>query len=315
MANTTLARKLKYQPVDGLDRFNRIRPATNVVFNLIFIAVSLFCVVPVLFVVSISFSSESSIVNYGYQLIPHEFSAEGYVYLARQGTMLVRALGVSLVVTIGGTALGVLLTTLMGYVISRPNYYLKKALTWVVFIPMVFNGGLVATYFINSRLLHLTDTLWALILPLAVSSFNVIVCKTFFRTNVPESLIEAGKIDGASQFTIFFRIVLPISLPVLATIGLFLCFAYWNDWYNSLLFISKDECKSLQYFLQEILNSIQAMKNLVNSGVDVSSMSQNLPQETLKMAMTIITTGPIILLYPFIQRYFVKGLTIGAVKG
>ena len=171
--------------------------------------------------------------------------------------MLLRALGVSLFVTIVGTVLGVMLTTLMGYVLSRPNYKLNGFLTMVVFIPMVFNGGLVSTYFVVSQLLGLKNTIWALILPLAVSSFNVIICRTFFKTTVPESLIESAKMDGASQLTIFSRIVLPISLPVLATIGLFLCFAYWNDWYQSMLYIDNTKLLSLQALLNQILTNIQ----------------------------------------------------------
>ena len=169
-------------------------------------------------------------------------------------------------------------------------------------------------YVLCSRYLGFKNSFLALLLPLMFSVWYMIIAKNYMK-GIPYEITESAKIDGANDLRIFFQIILPLSTPLLATLGLFSALAYWNDWYNSLLFISKDECKSLQYFLQEILNSIQAMKNLVNSGVDVSSMSQNLPQETLKMAMTIITTGPIILLYPFIQRYFVKGLTIGAVKG
>ena len=221
--------------LDGLEKFNRISNSTNALFNLIFLIISLTCIIPIILVVSISFTAESSIQEYGYSLLPRELSAEGYTFLLKQGAMILQSLGISLFVTIVGTVMGVLLTTLMGYSMSRPTYKLKGLLTWIVFIPMVFNGGLVSTYFIVGNLLGLKNTIWALILPLVVSSFNVIICKTFFKQTVPDSLIESGKIDGAGQFTIFFRIVLPISLPLLATIGLFLCFAFWNDWYQSML--------------------------------------------------------------------------------
>lgn len=252
METTKKIKRVNKDEPTGFDRFNRVSKGANAVLNIIFIIMSLLCVIPILLVVAISFSAEDSITEYGYRFIPKIFSLEGYTFLASQSTMLLRALGVSLFVTIVGTVLGVMLTTLMGYVLSRPNYKLNGFLTMVVFIPMVFNGGLVSTYFVVSQLLGLKNTIWALILPLAVSSFNVIICRTFFKTTVPESLIESAKMDGASQLTIFSRIVLPISLPVLATIGLFLCFAYWNDWYQSMLYIDNTKLLSLQALLNQI---------------------------------------------------------------
>ena len=233
-----------------------------------------------------------------------------------QGIMIVRALGVSVFVTIVGTALGVLLTTLMGYVLSRPGYKLNGFLTMVVFIPMVFNGGLVSTYYVVSQLLELKNTVWALILPLSVSSFNVVVCRTFFKTTVPESLIESAKMDGASQFKIFSRIVLPISQPVLATIGLFLCFAYWNDWYQSMLYIEDSKLYSLQALLNAILTNIQMLaKNAATVGLGAAEMLANMPQEAARMAIVVIIVAPIACAYPFFQKYFISGLTLGAVKG
>lgn len=302
--------------LDGLEKFNRISNPTNALFNLIFVIFSLTCIIPVLLVVSISFSSEESIREFGYSLIPKEVSMEGYTFLLKQGSMILQALGVSLFVTIVGTVLGVLLTTLMGYSMSRPNYKLKGLLTWIVFIPMVFNGGLVSTYFIVGNLLGLKNTIWALILPLVVSSFNVIICKTFFKQTVPDSLIESGKIDGAGQFTIFFRIVLPISLPLLATIGLFLCFAFWNDWYQSMLYIDEPKLKSLQALLQSILSNVTALaQQIANIGGDTAALIANMPQEAARMAIVVIIVLPIACAYPFFQKYFISGLTVGAVKG
>lgn len=302
--------------LDGLDKFNRISNPTNILFNLIFIIFSLTCIIPVLLVLSISFTSEESIQASGYHLIPQAFSAEGYLFLLKQGTMIARAFGVSLLVTVVGTILGVLLTTTMGYAMSRPNYKLKGFLTWLVFIPMVFNGGLVSTYFVVGNLLGLKNTLGALILPLAVSSFNVVICKTFFKQTVPDSLIESAKIDGAGQFTIFFRIVLPISLPLLATIGLFLCFAYWNDWYQSMLYIDVPGLKSLQAVLNDILMNISALQQqIANLGGDAAQQVANLPKEAARMAIVVIVVFPIACAYPYFQKYFISGLTVGAVKG
>ena len=302
--------------LDGLDKFNRIKKPTNILFNLIFIILSLTCIIPLLLVVAISLSSEDSIRKYGYQFIPAEFSVEGYTFLKDQVVMILRALGVSLFVTVVGTVLGTLLTTLMGYVMSRPNYKLKNVLTWIVVIPMMFNGGLVATYFVTGNLLGLRNTIWALIFPLLVTSFNVIICRTFFKQTIPDSLIESAKIDGARQFTIFFKIVLPISLPVLATIGLFLAFAYWNDRYQSLLYITQSDLKSLQALLQDIINNISALAQQIASvGGSLADLIAEMPQESARMAIVVIIVLPIACAYPFFQKYFISGLTVGAVKG
>lgn len=315
MQATTIQKRKKNEP-DGFERFNRVSKPTNVVLNIIFLLMALMCVIPVLLVVAISFSAEQSITEYGYRFIPKIVSVEGYTFLFSQGKMIVRALGVSLFVTIVGTVIGVLLTTLMGYVLSRPDYKLNGFLTMVVFIPMVFNGGLVSTYFIVSQFLGLKNSVWALILPLAVSSFNVTICRTFFKTTIPESLVESAKMDGASQLVIFSRIVLPISLPVLATIGLFLCFAYWNDWYQSMLYIDDTKLLSLQALLNQILTNIQMLaKNAATIGVSAAEMLAKMPQEAARMAIVVIIVLPIACAYPYFQKYFISGLTVGAVKG
>lgn len=306
--------KQKY--ITGLDKFNRIHKSTNILFNLIFIISSLVCVVPVLFVLSISLSPEKSIQDLGYHLIPKAVSLESYRFLLKQGTVIMRALGISLFVTVIGTALGVLLTTTMGYVISRPQYKLKGLFTWIVFIPMVFNGGIVTSYFVNTNLLGLKNSVWAYILPLAVSSFNVIICKTFFRSTIPDSLVESAKIDGASQLRIFFRIVLPISLPVLATIGLFLSFSYWNDWFQAMLYIDDIKMNSLQALLTKIMDNVDYLsRNSATMGVSSAELARSMPKEGARMAIATIIVIPIACAYPFFQRYFISGLTVGAVKG
>ncbi|AZS14115.1 carbohydrate ABC transporter permease [Paenibacillus lutimineralis] len=300
----------------GLEKFNRIGKGMNVLFHLIFILIALVCVVPLLVVLSISLSSEESIRQTGYHMIPTMLSTESYSFVIQQGTMILRALGVSVLVTVVGTVLGVLLTTSMGYVLSQSNYKLKGLLTWVVFIPMVFNGGLVSSYYINSNLLGLKDTVWALILPLAVSSFNVIICKTFFKSTIPDGLIESAEIDGASQFRIFFSIILPISLPVLATIGLFLCFAYWNDWFQSMLYINNQDLYSLQALLNNLMSNVDALaKNASSMGVSYSMLVATMPKETARMAVAILIVLPVAFAYPFFQKYFISGLTVGAIKG
>ena len=294
---------------------NQIKSGTNIVFNIIFIILSLMCIVPVIFVFIISISSEASLAKFGYSFLPAELSDAAYIYLWKERVMILKALWISVVVTVGGTILGLGLTTSMGYVLSRKSYKLQSFYTWVIFIPMIFNVGLAASYVVNDKLLNLSDTLLALILPLAVSSFNIIICKTFFRTTIPDSVIESAKIDGATQLGIFNKIVLPISKPVIATIGLFLSFGYWNDWFLSSLYIRNKDLISLQALLNSMVKNIQFLASNPDGGVSIQQYLANMPKESVRMAIAIVIVVPIACAYPFFQRYFVTGLTIGAVKG
>jgi putative aldouronate transport system permease protein len=264
----------------------------------------------------ISVSKESAIQEFGYRLIPQEFSWAGYIYLIEQGGVLLRTLVNSLVVTVTGTVIGVLLTALIGYALSRQDYKLQKFFSWVVFVPMIFNGGLVAQYVVNTQMLMLKNTVWALILPMCVTSFNVIVTKTFFRLTIPDSLVESAKIDGASQFGIFARIVLPLSLPVLATIGLFLTFAYWNDWWLSMLYIDDPDLYTLQYFLNKLMADITMLSKMAATGnASQLELLAQMPKESARMAVAMVIVIPIACAYPYFQKYFISGLTVGAVKG
>lgn len=300
---------------DALTSLNRIKKGTNSVFNIIFILLSLMCLVPVIFVFIISISSEDSLTRLGYQFIPSSLGFEAYKFLWGEKVMILKALGISVLVTSVGTALGIALTTMMGYVLSRPNYKLKNFLTWVIFIPMIFNGGLVSSYVINSNILKLKDSIWVLILPLMVSPFNIIIAKTFFKTTIPDSIVESAKIDGASQLSIFMRIVLPISKPVMATLGLFLSFGYWNDWFQSALYINSKNLISLQALLNSIQQNIQFMANNPTAGLTLQQYKASMPTESVRMAIAILIVLPIACAYPFFQKYFITGLTIGAVKG
>lgn len=300
---------------EGLSRLNRIAPQTDIIFNVIFFLISLLCTIPVLFVFMISITSEDVLQRYGYSFIPKEFSLEAYKFLFGEGGTILRALGVSVLVTVVGVIVGVILTTTMGYVLSRTGYKLNNFLTMVVFIPMIFNGGMIASYVVNTNMLGLKNSIWALIWPLAVTPFNIIICKTFFKTTIPDSVIESAKIDGAAQFSIFTKIVLPISKPVLATIGLFLTFGYWNDWFQSSLYINNDKLYSLQALLNSILQNIQVLAKNPAMGVTLQQYKNAMPQEGARMAIAIIIIIPIACAYPFFQKYFISGLTIGAVKG
>ena len=296
-------------------KMNRVRPGTNAGFNLLFTLLAAMAIIPVLFVFMISISSEESIRVSGYSFVPQSFSNSAYMFLWNERATILSALWISVLVTVSGTVLGLALTTTMGYVLSRPGFKLKGFYTWVVFIPMIFNGGMVASYVVHANILNMKNTIWALILPLAVSSFNIIVCKTFFRSTIPDSIIESAKIDGASQLRIFGTIVLPISKPVLATIGLFLTFGYWNDWFQSSLYISRAELVSLQALLNNMMKSLDYIANNPSAGLSLQQYRNSMPSESVRMAIAIVIVIPIACAYPFFQKYFISGLTIGAVKG
>ena len=304
----------------GMERFNQLRPVTNVVYSLIFVLLAFICVVPVVFVIIISFSSEASISRIGYSFRPLEWSlgAYQYVWSMRDSSgvpTVIRSFLNSVGLTLVGTLLGLILISTMGYVLSRRTFRLRGLYTTLIFIPMIFSGGLLSTYVINTQILGLKNTYWSMILPITCSSFYIIIMRTFFQTTVPDEIIESGKVDGASQLRIFTQLVLPISLPALATIALFLTFAYWNDWYQASLYLesNRQDLFPLQYLLVNIEKSVQYLTN--NESFMSADSGSQLPSETMRMAIVVISVVPIMFSYPFFQKYFISGLTIGAVKG
>ena len=310
----------KKKPVtdnDNMNRLNRITPTTNFLFNLMFLILALTCFLPIIFIFIISITKNEVLRTEGYKLFvtAETVSLDAYTFLWGQKHIILNALVISVKVTAIGTVLGVMLTCLMGYVLSRKEHKLNGFLTMLVFIPMVFGGGLASSYVVNTQILGLRDNLWVLILPLAVSSFNVTIARTFFRTTVPDSIIESAKIDGASQWTVFFRIVLPISKPVLATIALFLAFGYWNDWYQSMLYINDTSLKSLQATLDSMQKSLEYLTKNPSAGMTSADLKKAMPEEAVRMAIAFVVAVPIACIYPFFQKYFISGLTVGAVKG
>lgn len=299
---------------DGMNRFNRITPFSNVLYSALFILLALLCILPVVFVIIISFTSEQSIGQYGYSFFPHELSVSAYKYVWNMRGLVGRSFLNSIGITIVGTCLGVVLTSTMGYTLSRRTYKLRGFFTYFIFVPMLFHGGLLSSYVVNTQVLGLKDTYWAIILPLACSSFYIIIMRTFFTTTVPDEMIESGKIDGANQLRIFVQLVLPICLPALATIALFLTFSYWNEWYLSSIYLSsnRSDLFPLQYVLVSIEEKIQF---LINNANYIGADAQDVPSETMRMAIVVIAVVPIMFSYPFFQKYYISGLTIGAVKG
>lgn len=294
--------------------FHRLTPAWNVIFNLIAGLFALACVFPFLLVIIISFTDENTLAQDGYSLFPNKWSADAYNYLFKAGDQLLRSYGVTILVTVVGTAISLILISLFAYAISRKGFKYRKFFSFLAFFTMLFNGGLVPSYIVTTKLLGLGNSLWALILPLAVNAFYIMIMRTFFSTMIPDAIIESGKIDGAGEFGIFFRLIVPLALPGLATIALFNVLGYWNDWFNALLYIENPDLVPLQSMLMRIENSMQFILANSNNASLGTAVLQSMPQDTSRMAMVVLATGPIVLAYPFFQRYFVQGLTVGAVK-
>lgn len=297
------------------NRFNSISKPTNTILNIMFLIIAAVCIVPFLFVLMVSFTSEASLQVNGYRFWPEEWSLEAYKYIFKSGSNIIRAYGITIIVTITGTILGLIIMTTFAYALSRKNFAYRKFFTKLIFIPMLFSGGMVSSYLVVTKFLGLKNNILALILPICVSSFHIIILRTFFKTSVPDAIVESAKIDGASEFVLFMKVVLPISLPGIATIALFLTLGFWNDWFNAMLYIDNNSLIPVQYLLIKLETSMEFLINNSNTmGVSATEAVAKMPKETVKMAIVVITTIPIIFAYPFFQKYFVSGLTIGAVK-
>lgn len=297
-------------------RKSRIRlPASSKTFFVICYTVvalmALLCLIPFVVMISASLTSEQYIRFHGFSLLPTAFSAKAYQLIFQSPQKIQQAYGVSIFITVVGTAIGLFLTTLTAYVISRKDFKYRNGFSFFFYFTTLFNGGMVCTYIFYIQYLHLKDNLWALILPGIFNVFYLLIMRSFV-SEIPKELIESAKIDGAGEYRIFFQIILPLLKSGLATIGLFIALGYWNDWYNAMLYINTESKYPLQYMLYNLLQKTEAMAQIASrAGISVADM----PSNTLKMAMAVVATGPIIVVYPFVQKYFVKGITIGAVKG
>ncbi len=284
---------------------------TKVIHTIILSVIGIICIlwlIPLIMVLSASFTEESTLINTGYQLIPPKLSLEAYQWLWNDPSLLVNSYGVSIVVTAVGTVVGVIIMALLAYVLSQRDFKLRTVLTFIVFFTMLFNGGLVPYYINMSRVLHVKDTLWALILPYLVTPFYVLLLRTYFSA-MPRDLFDAARVDGAGEWRIFFQIVVPLSTPALATVGLFTMLQYWNDMYQALLFIENQHLYPLQFTLYKLLVNTQMLNELtVQTGAPV-------PHLSVTMAMAVIALGPVIFAFLFVQKYFVRGITLGSLKG
>ena len=288
----------------------------NILSYTLIALVAIICLIPFLMVVVGSFTAEKEIIANAFSLLPSKLSLSAYGTALKEPMAILRAYGVTASLTVIGTAIGLFIVAMTAYVLQRKDFKWRNKVSFFFYFTTLFSGGLVPWYILMVKYLGLKDSYLSLLLPPLLSVFNIIIMKSYM-SGIPQALTESAKIDGAGDFTIFMKVILPLVKPALATIGMFIALGYWNDWYNSMLFINNENLYSLQYYLYKIVNNIEAYKTILAQAGGGTSLGStiNMPSESLKMALTIIVTGPIILVYPFIQKYFVSGVTIGAVKG
>lgn len=282
----------------------------QILSHVIMIMVCLLVVIPFLIMISSSFSSETEILSKGYSLLPRALSLDAYSYIFQNAAVVFRAYGVTMLVTAVGTTVSLVITNMFAYVLAQKGVPFVNVMMFLVVFSMLFNGGLVPTYYIYTQIFQIKDTVFALIIPnLLMSAFNLILVRNYFRTSIPPALIESAKIDGCSKFKTYSRIVLPLSLPITATIGLLTGLTYWNDWQNSLYYMTGSAFQSIQQLLRLMVDNVQYIQQ---SGSYVESME--IPLTTVRMAIAVIAIVPVLIIYPFFQKYFVKGITVGAIK-
>jgi putative aldouronate transport system permease protein len=285
-----------------------------VLINLAFLFLSILMILPFVLVVAVSLTRESDIIANGFQFIPGKISLSAYRYLLESPELLLRSYGVTILVTVLGTLVGLFITSLTAYVISRQDYRYNRITTFYVFFTMLFSGGLVPSYILMTQYLNLKDSLLVLILPIMLSPFNVMVMKGFM-SKIPFEIIESAKMDGAREFRIFFTMIIPLSKPALATLGLLISFVYWNDWFNAMLYIDNQNLVPLQLLLVRILKSIEFLTTNSEFTQNMSIDLSEFPNNSARMAIAVLAGGPMLVIFPFFQRFFVRGLTVGSLKG
>jgi putative aldouronate transport system permease protein len=300
----------KTKPFKG----NRVSPLGEAFIHLIVGGFALLCIIPFIFIIIIAFSSAESLRTIGYSFFPTQWTLTSFQAAFDMGEQLWRSFFVSVKVTVIGTFFSVLITVLYAYGLSRPDYPFKKFFTFIMFFTMIFGGGLVPTVFVIRNLLGLNNNLGALIVPALIIPFHVIIMRTFFRSAVPESLIESARLDGSGEFRTLFSIVVPIAKPGIATVALLTAINYWNDWFLAMLFIRDRELYPLQFLLMEMQNNIEFLRRNLSIVGATNINFADLPGEGLRMALAVIIVLPIACAYPFFQRYIISGLTVGAVK-
>ena len=292
-----------------------VKKKDNILIHIVFIIICLLFLVPFLYVVSISFSDENVLAREGYRLIPSVWSTEAYRFVFKNPHSIVQAYKITAIQAFLGMGVSVAAMALCAYSLSRKSYIFAKPTMIYILITMLFGAGMVPSYIINTKYLGLADSMWVYILPGMVNGFQVVILRTFF-SDLPSSLIESAKMDGACETVILLKIILPLSKPVIATVALLQLLDRWNSWTPSLLYITNKELYTLQYLLQRILKEAEYIKNMAMEGINVAGITdKKLPSESARFAMCLVATGPMLAVFPFFQKYFTKGLTVGAVKG
>ncbi|MBQ9063841.1 MAG: carbohydrate ABC transporter permease [Blautia sp.] len=285
----------------------------QVLVNIILIILSLLALIPFILLLSSSLTDDTTLMKFGYNFFPRKFSGYAYEYLfSTNGENVFRSYGITILITVVGTVISLLVAPMLAFPLSRRDYKRARLFTFLIFFTMLFNGGIVPAYMMWTTTFHIKNTIWALIFPnLLMNGFFVILYKNNFATNIHPALIEAAKIDGASEWTIYFKIVLPLSLPILATVGLMVALGYWNDWTNGLYYITDQKLYSLQLLLKSIIDNI---RNLASMSVNTGTAAAQMPSNSIRMAMAVVGVIPIMILYPFFQKAFIAGISLGGVK-
>ncbi len=288
--------------------------AFNTFSHILMMTFAILCILPLLLLLTSSFTDNNTLLNYGYSFFPKKWSLSNYGYILQNSQKIFSAYGVSILLTVVGTTLGTLITVMLGYGVSRSEIPGRKIISFLLIFTMLFNGGLVPTYLVYTNILHVKNTFWGLLLPgLLMNGFNVMLVKSYFKTAVPAEIFEAAEIDGASEFRKFSSIALPLAVPIIATIALFIGMGYWNDWNNGYVYIST---KTNLYSIQNLLNRMQQnLQFIIQNGASSGASTSDIPSEGIRMAISVLGIVPVMIVYPWMQRFFIKGITLGGVKG
>ena len=288
------------------------RKRWSIAGNIIMVFLSFLAIMPFILLIIASFTDEDVAIKNGYSYFPEKWSVSAYRYLLNEASTIFRAYGVTIFITIAGVCGCLLLTSMLAYMLSKEGLPGRKMLNFLIVFTMLFSGGQVPSYIIYSSVFHIKDTFFALLLPnLLMGAFNVILMRNYFQNSIPKELLEAARIDGAKEWTVLFRIVVPLSKPMMATVGMMAALGYWNDWQNGLYYLTNTKFYSIQNILNAINTSVQFLANNSVSGVNFG----DIPSTTVRMAIAVVGILPLLIAYPYFQKYFVKGLTIGGVKG
>lgn len=282
----------------------------------VLLILAIVCILPIILIIVASFTDETTLLANGYRFFPQKYGLEAYVYLLKQSVMMLRAYKISILVTVIGTLASLVLSTTFAYPLSRKDFKYRNIFSFLVFFTMLFSGGIVPSYMMWTKFFHIKDTIWALIIPsYLMNAFNILLIRNYYSNNIPDALVEAARIDGASEFLTFRRVIVPLSVPVIATVGLFTGLAYWNDWINGLYYINDPGLYSIQNLLIRLMNNIHYLNSGAAAGIVSGGTTGALPSTSVRMAIAVVGVIPVVAAYPFLQKYLIRGTVIGAVKG